>query len=90
MELETARRSRRCVIVEREVTIRIGITTARSNVSRVQHICVDELHFRSDTLVPVGMALLDVLAPKVGAFEQLRAFWNLATELVDVLLQDEL
>ncbi len=36
------------------------------------------------------MALLDVLAPKVGAFEEFRALGDFAAVFVDVLLLDPL
>lgn len=69
MELETTRSSRRSVVVEWEMAVGVGIATAWGDMSWIQNVGVDELHFGSNAFVPVRMALLNVFTPEIGAFE---------------------
>lgn len=73
-----------------EVPVRVGITPAWCNVRRVKHIGVDEFHLGAYAFVEVGVTFLNVLAPELGAFKELRALWDFAAELIDVFLEHEL
>jgi hypothetical protein len=75
------------VIVEREVPVRVRIAPARRDVSWVENIGIDQLHFGTDAFKPLRMTLLHVLAPKVKALEKLDTLGNLATEFVGILLE---
>lgn len=87
----------------RKMPIAIGIAAAGGDVRRVEDVGVDELDFCGDLEEELRMALLDVLAPEIGRFEELRAdlggtggswfrwrWWDFAAELGGVLLLDEL
>lgn len=78
------------MIVEWEVSVGVGVAPTGSNVRRVEDVGVDQLDFGADAIVPIVVTLLDVLAPEVGTFEELGAFWDLAPEFVNVFLSDEL
>lgn len=56
----------------------------------VKDVGVDELDVRFDTRQEVFMTLLNVLAPKLGTLEKLGALGNFTTELVSILLLNEL
>jgi hypothetical protein len=73
-----------------EVTIRVCIAPARSDVGWVEDIGVDELDVGAHLGVEVFVALVNVLAPELCALEQLCAIWHLAAEFVGVFLLDEL
>jgi hypothetical protein len=92
------------VIAHREVAVTVGIASRRSDVGRIDDICVDksELHRVSNRLAlgretthvfvqllkPLRMALFDVLTPEVLALEKLCAFWDFAAPFRFVLLLD--
>lgn len=56
----------------------------------IEDVGVDQLNVGANLIVPFGMPLLDVLTPKVYAFKEFSAVWDLASEFVDVFLFDEL
>jgi hypothetical protein len=78
------------VIVEWEVTIAIGITTARSNVRRVDDISVEKVDVVHNVLVELLVTFLNVFAPEVLAFEQLGTAWDFAAVFIGVFFLDEL
>jgi hypothetical protein len=90
VELEPTRSAGGSVVVEREVAIGVGVASARRDVCGIDDVGVDELDFVFDAVVPVAVALLDVFAPEVCAFEEFGALGNFAAKLVDVFLKDEL
>ena len=72
-QLEPARGAGRHVAAGREVTVAVRVASARSDVRGIQDVAVDELDFVDDVLEEVGVALFDVLAPEVEAFEEFGA-----------------
>lgn len=72
-QLEASRRACGRVAASREMAVAVRVAPARSDVCRVQHVAVDELHFVDDALVEVWVALFDVFAPEVEAFEEFGA-----------------
>lgn len=90
VQLEAPGRTSRLMVVEWEVPVRVRITPARSDVSWVENICVDEVQLRTHTLVPVGVTFFNVLSPELDSLEELCTFWHLAAELVAIFLCDKL
>lgn len=90
LQLEPARRAGRQIITEREVAVGIRIAPARGDVCRVQDVSIYELDIGTDAVVPFRVSFLDVLAPEVGALEELRALGHFAPIFGNVLLFDEL
>jgi hypothetical protein len=75
------------MIVEREVPVRVRIAPARCDVSWVEHVGIDQLHFSSDAFKPLCVTLLHVLAPKFEALKELDTVGYLAAEFIGVLLE---
>ena len=90
IEIETSRRTHHRAIAEREMSVRIGVAPARSDVRRVQNVSIHQLDVRANFVVPLSMALLNMFAPEVYTFEELRAFGDFAAVFVDIFLLNEL
>jgi len=72
------------------MAVGVRVASARSDVCGIQDVDVDEVDLGADAGVEVLVALLDVLAPEVGALEEFCAFGDFAAELAGVFLSDEL
>lgn len=91
IQLKAPRSAGGYVVTQREVPVGVRIAPARSNMRRVEHISIHEVDVGAQAVIPFRMTLFDVLAPEVGAFEELGAvFGNFAAVLVKILLLHEL
>ena len=59
-------------------------------MGRIQDVNIHQFDIRADLVEPFYVALLDVLAPEINAFEELGAFGDFAAVLVDIFLLNEL
>lgn len=90
IQLETSRRAGWRIVVEWEVPVGVCIASARRDVCRIDHVCVDEFDFVANAFMEISVTFFNVLAPELHAFEQLGTFRYLAAELVHIFLKDEL
>lgn len=73
-------------VADGEVTVGVGVASARGDMGWVQDVGVDQFEVVADAGEPFLVALFHVFVPELGALEELGAAGDFAAEFVGVFL----